>query len=317
MLTNNLLKKEPMKVLAYALKESWSKDTCYQKVRDNWSITNKALGQCAITSLIVNDYLGGKIYKTKIKGISHYFNIIEKKTIDLTDEQFKIEERKYLNIEKKKRETLLKNEDTFQRYNLLKEKVTNFLINLEKLETDIKKCYKCKKLVDKFEHSQTIYFGQRTDLLLLGEAPANNGWRKSKVIWKDTKGKFLPSALIMQKLLDPLKINLLDLSFTEAIKCYPIKRNNLETCKINCKKFLFEQIELLNPKIIITLGNYATRSLLDINYKNFKEVVGQIYEINIKGKTVMVLPIYHPSPISPLSYKGNIEIMKKLEKILK
>ena len=69
-----------------------------------------------------------------------------------------------------------------------------------------------------------------------------------------------------------------------------------------------QQLEILQPKLIITLGEFPTRNLLDFKFKRFQEVVGNIYEVN----GYKILPIYHPSPISPKSYKGNVPIFEKL-----
>lgn len=48
------------------IEKSWSKETCYPDIRDNWNESNPFIGQCAITALIVNDFLVGnkrlKIY---------------------------------------------------------------------------------------------------------------------------------------------------------------------------------------------------------------------------------------------------------------
>ena len=116
----------------------------------------------------------------------------------------------------------------------------------------------------------------------------------------------------MQKLLDILGLNLMDITFLEAIKCYPKERKNLVICKNNCSKILNKQLEILKPKIILTLGDMATKAILKINYKKFSDVVGQVYEIEYGIK---VIPIYHPSPISPLSYKGNVPIFNKIKEI--
>ena len=62
--------------LKKTLLKCYSKDLCYIKVQDQWNESNKTLGMCAITSLVVNDYFGGEIAKTKVDGISHYFNLI-------------------------------------------------------------------------------------------------------------------------------------------------------------------------------------------------------------------------------------------------
>ncbi len=69
------------------LASCYSKKLCYPKVKDDWT-EKKCLGMCAITALIVNDYFGGEICKIHVDGISHYFNLISNKIIDLTFSQF-------------------------------------------------------------------------------------------------------------------------------------------------------------------------------------------------------------------------------------
>ena len=59
------------------LLECYSKDLCYSKVQNDWNESNKWLGMCAITSLIINDYFGGDICKILVDGLSHYFNLVE------------------------------------------------------------------------------------------------------------------------------------------------------------------------------------------------------------------------------------------------
>ena len=70
------------------LLECYSKDLCYLKVQDDWNENNKYFGMCAITSLIINDYFGGDICKIHVDEISHYFNLVEDKIIDLTSSQY-------------------------------------------------------------------------------------------------------------------------------------------------------------------------------------------------------------------------------------
>ena len=105
------------------LNASWSESTCYPKSKELWSINNKSLGQCAITSLIVNDYFGYDIYKCKVNGISHYFNMNNDKIIDLTKEQFNDDNIEYQAVEKVTREDILSNENTRNRYLILKDKI--------------------------------------------------------------------------------------------------------------------------------------------------------------------------------------------------
>ena len=111
------------------LNVSWSKDTCYPKCREEYSLTNKSLGQCAITCLIVNDYFCYDIYKCKVNGISHYFNMNSDEIIDLTKKQFGDVIVEYREIEKVSREDILVNENTRYRYLLLKSRILSKIDN--------------------------------------------------------------------------------------------------------------------------------------------------------------------------------------------
>ncbi len=181
-------------------------------------------------------------------------------------------------------------------------------MQLKDVDNEIHKCNLCSDMVEKFPNSKTVSIGVRNDIVILGEAPANNGWRKSGVAWYDINHKLLPSGIILQKLLNEIGLKIEDTYFLEAIKCYPKDRKFLSKCSTNCKNYLIKQLDIIKPKIILSLGDAATRSILDFKYGKFKDVVGQTFEIN----GYKIIPIYHPSPISPMSYKGNIEIFKKL-----
>ena len=251
----------------------------------------------SLKTLIINDYFKGQIAKIKVDGISHYFNIIDNKIIDLTKTQFK-SEIDYKDYKIVHRNDIL-TEDTKNRYQRLKKKVIKEL--LQKIDKEVYQCTLCQNLVEKFPNSNTVFLGNNNDIVLIGEAPANNGWRKSHMLWKD-------SGVILQKLFDIINKDIFETTFLESVKCFPVERKNLKTCSKNCKQIMEKQLEILQPKLIITLGEFPTRNLLDFKFKKFQEVVGNIYEVN----GYQILPIYHPSPISPKSYKGNIPIFEKL-----
>ena len=193
---------------------------------------------------------------------------------------------------------------------ITKEK-TNLLSSLEQIDKKVYACKSCGKLVEKFPDSPTVFLGKNNDIVLVGEAPANNGWRKSHQLWKDVNGKILPSGIVLQKLFDIIDRNIFETTFLESVKCFPLERKNLKICSKNCKDIMLEQLKILNPKLIITLGEFPTRNLLDFKFDKFADVVGNIYEVN----GYKILPIYHPSPISPKSYTGNVPIFEKLRDI--
>ncbi len=120
------------------LNECWDKSTSSDP--DKWTPENPAWGQCAVTSVIVQDYFGGEIVWAEVnikdnpkyqKPISHYFNNIQEREIDLTRKQFPPETYIPKGIEKKKefpttRDYVLSYEPTMERYLLLKERVEKF-----------------------------------------------------------------------------------------------------------------------------------------------------------------------------------------------
>lgn len=287
----------------YALINSWSKETSYELVKDNWSLKNKSLGQCAITSLIIQDYLGGDIVFAETifdnsSVINHYWNFIDNIDYDLTIQQF-TSNYKFINKKIVSRNTLLGNLDTLKRYQILKEKVDNYLLELNNIELLIQKCKLCD--LEKI-NGYNIYFGSNTKILMIGEAPAKNGWRITGKAWINEQNKVIPSGKILEKLLINTSVNLFDISFIELIKCFPTDRKNLKNYASNCLYIFDKEIELLKPELIITLGEIPTKALLkELNFKKLSDVTGKEF----KYRNSTIIPIFHPSPISPKSYNDN------------
>lgn len=69
--------------LIKALESSWSLESS-----SKWTKENPASGHCGVTALVVQDYLGGKILKTKWGKIWHFYNLIDGKPVDFTKSQF-------------------------------------------------------------------------------------------------------------------------------------------------------------------------------------------------------------------------------------
>ena len=104
-----------------ALRRSWTAETCSPSWREKWRPDNPSAGQCAITALLVNDYLGGEIMRCMTEDGSHYYNLMYGSIVlDFTEEQFGGKTPDYRSGEPRTREYLLSNADTAQRYELLK-----------------------------------------------------------------------------------------------------------------------------------------------------------------------------------------------------
>ena len=121
--------------LELVLRNSWTRESSSDP--EIWNSDNPAWGQCAVTALIVNDYLGGEIVWANAilpdgREISPYFNKIEGIEKDYTKVQFPAGTTIPLGIPKTKeflstREYILSYPITQQRYELLEKKVRRFL----------------------------------------------------------------------------------------------------------------------------------------------------------------------------------------------
>ncbi|MFD0048198.1 hypothetical protein ACFVHQ_02480 [Actinomycetes bacterium NPDC127524] len=70
-------------VILNSLFKSWSIETS-----SKWMNDNPVKGQCGVTTLVVNDLLGGEIKKTKLPDGWHFYNVINGKRLDFTASQF-------------------------------------------------------------------------------------------------------------------------------------------------------------------------------------------------------------------------------------
>lgn len=131
---------EPSKLLSdtdiakfeLAFEQSWSRQTAYPDSQNNWTSKNKALGQCAITALIIYDLFGGRMIYDKSN--FHIWNELPDGTQqDFSRKQF-LRNREFTIYKYKTKEDVLfdetgKRTKIDKRYKLLK---MRFINNLEK-----------------------------------------------------------------------------------------------------------------------------------------------------------------------------------------
>jgi hypothetical protein len=113
--------------LRNATRKSWGIDTAYKDDIPKWSTDNPAVGQCAVTALIIHDYFGGQIYSgVSQDGVVHYWNKIYGLKIDLTRSQFR-DTKIFTNITKWVAEDLLQTGNVRERYEILKSRIEIYL----------------------------------------------------------------------------------------------------------------------------------------------------------------------------------------------
>jgi uracil-DNA glycosylase family 4 len=128
----------------------------------------------------------------------------------------------------------------------------------------------------------------RADLMFVGEAP---GFHEDKqgVPFVGQAGKLLDG------LLAGVQLRREDVYIANVLKCRPPGNRDPQQDEIeSCERHLFRQIELIEPKVIATLGNFATK-LLSGRPLGITRVHGQEQALTIAGRSVLLYPLYHPA----------------------
>jgi uracil-DNA glycosylase len=126
------------------------------------------------------------------------------------------------------------------------------------------------------------------ELMFVGEAP---GFHEDKqgVPFVGAAGKLLG------KLLEGIDLSRDDVWIANVLKCRPPgNRNPLPEEIESCEPHLWRQIELIQPRLIATLGNFATK-LLTGKPDGITQVHGREQEVVLGGNVVMLYPIFHPA----------------------
>ena len=103
------------------LSDIWCEYSCAPRLRAKWSKENKTLGQCSVTSFLVQDVFGGKVFGVLLNdGGVHCFNVVGESVFDLTSEQFEGEALLYTKDYLQDRKTHFADKDKYERYLYLK-----------------------------------------------------------------------------------------------------------------------------------------------------------------------------------------------------
>jgi len=148
-------------------------------------------------------------------------------------------------------------------------------------------CTRCRLA----ETRTQVVFGvgnPRADLIFVGEAPGFH---------EDKQGfPFVGQAgKLLDRLLGGIGLSRADVYIANVLKCRPPGNRDPVPDEIeSCEPHLFRQIELIEPKVIATLGNFATK-LLSGKQTGITRVHGQEQRTTIGGRDVLLYPLYHPA----------------------
>src|SRR4051812_24208153 len=159
---------------------------------------------------------------------------------------------------------------------------------LKAVYRDASGCTRCPQLV---AARTTVVFGSGNadaDLMFVGEAPGRN---------EDEQGvPFVGQAgKLLSQLLEEIGLTRDDVFVANSLKCRPPgNRDPLPQELTNCQGYLYRQLELIQPKVVCTLGNFATK-LLRGDPTGITRLHGQ-EEVRVIGpRAVRLYPLYHPA----------------------
>jgi uracil-DNA glycosylase family 4 len=126
------------------------------------------------------------------------------------------------------------------------------------------------------------------DLMFVGEAPGFH---------EDQQGiPFVGQAgKLLDKLLAGIGMTRADVFVANVLKCRPPGNRDPQPDEIeSCEPHLFKQIEIIQPRLVATLGNFATK-LLSGKPSGITRVHGQEQWTTLGGNKVLLYPLYHPA----------------------
>jgi len=154
---------------------------------------------------------------------------------------------------------------------------------LEEIRQKLGECKRCKL----YQTRHHIVFGEgnpEAKLVLVGEAPGRE---------EDLQGRPFVGAAgqLLTKMLKAIALSREEVYICNVVKCRPPGNRNPQPDEIEaCLPFLLDQLKVINPKVICTLGTISTHALLNTNIAVSK-LRGQIHEWH----GIKLIPTFHPA----------------------
>jgi len=131
-------------------------------------------------------------------------------------------------------------------------------------------------------------------IMFIGEAPG---------YWEDIKGKPFVGAAgkLLDNLLAEVGLSRSEVFIGNVLKCRPPENRDPQPEEVEaCTPYLDRQIQIIKPKIIVTLGRHATSyifSKLKMPFSGISRVHGKVYRIKLFDRETILIPMYHPAAV--------------------
>ena len=161
------------------------------------------------------------------------------------------------------------------------------LTELDAFGRNVAACTRCRLAQTRTQ----VVFGvgdPHADLMFVGEAP---GFHEDKQGYP-----FVGQAgKLLDKLLAGIGLDRSGVYVANVLKCRPPGNRDPAPDEIEaCEGYLFRQIELIRPRVVATLGNFATK-LLSGKPAGITRVHGTEQDVTLGGSRVVLYPLYHPA----------------------
>ena len=175
----------------------------------------------------------------------------------------------------------------------------------KELVSDAAACRQCPAMCGRSAVLSELNGSTDARIMFIGEAPGRKGADRTRVPFSGDQ-----SGANFDRYLNSINLSRKEIFITSAALCNPRSEsgaNRRPTQKelANCSSFLRRTIELVNPRVIVTLGSVALEALKRIQYHelSLKESAAQVHSWNDR----VLVPIYHPSPQVLASHRREAE----------
>ena len=165
---------------------------------------------------------------------------------------------------------------------------------MKRIEKEIKGCKRCE--LWKTRTNPVVGEGALSArILFVGEAPGYN---------EDLKGKpFVGKAgKVLDELLESIGWQRADVYIANVLKCRPPGNRNPLTDEIRaCTPFLDAQLELIEPAVIATLGNFSLAYIFakfQLKPEKIGKIHGKVFTVSTIAGIKQIIPLYHPAVVT-------------------
>jgi DNA polymerase len=182
---------------------------------------------------------------------------------------------------------------------------------LEKIADEVRQCRKCP-LGELRTNAVPGEGNPKARILFVGEGPGED---------EDAQGRpFVGRAgQLLDRIIKACGLERSDVFIANVLKCRPPENRDPRPDEIiNCLPYLQQQIEIINPEVIVALGAHAARTLLNTN-KSIGQLRGQFHEYypGIGRPPIKLMATYHTAYLlRNYSQENRRRVWEDMKKVL-